>query len=231
MTARPGVTLPELVLVAWLFGLVLLAVARFAAVQGELAAAGDHRVRAADATRTADLLLTAELRYSAQPDRTATRDSVRLRAIRGAGAVCRGEGAELRVRYRGVRRPDPAKDSVVVITDAGTLGAAHGLTAVAGDDACGDGYRLTLDRAPPASRGLILVFETGSYHLTGGALRYRRGRGGRQPVIEGVLGDARFELQPGRIDARLSLHPDSLIRVPARRPAVRVRLMNPPPPP
>lgn len=231
MTVRPGVTLPELILVAWLFCLVLLAVARFATVQGRLAAASHDAVRAADLVRTVDLLLNAELRHSAAPDRTAGRDSIRLRAVRGAGAVCRREGADLRVRYRGVRRPDPTKDSVLIIGDSGTPGSAHGLVAVAGDNACGPGYRLTLDPPPTGPWGLVLVFETGSYHLSDGALRYRRGRGGRQPVTEGVLGGARFDARPDAIDARLLLHPDSLTRVPGRAPTARVRLLNPGTPP
>lgn len=45
---------------------------------------------------------------------------------------------------------------------------------------------------PPARTVLTRVFERGSYHLVGGALRYRRGEGGRQPltperIMEGRL--------------------------------------------
>lgn len=228
MSSRAGVTLPELLLASWLFALVLAATARFIAAQGALAATSHHRIRAADVARTVDLVLNGELRHVAALDVTVTADSVRLRAVRGVGVVCGGAGSELRVRYRGVRRPDAAKDSAVAVTGAATGGTAYAVTGVvSAEGGCGPGYRLSLDPAPPAATGLILVFETGSYHLSGGALRYRRGRGGRQPVTEQLLGGGTFQRRPGRIDARLALDPDSLSRIPHRRSTAVIRLLNP----
>lgn len=224
---RRGVTLPELILVAWLFALVLLALARFAAAQGRLGAVVHDRVRAADVVRTADLILTAELRYAADADIHAlTADSVRLRAFRGAGVVCAAAAGEVWVRYRGVRRPDPDKDSVLVVTAGHTDGLAHALRSAAADATCGDGYRLALDPAPHAGVGLVLVFETGAYHFADRALRYRRGRGGRQPVTETLLDGPRFEPGPGRLTLRLPLDPDSLPRLPDPTAAAVVRLLN-----
>lgn len=224
---RPGVTLPELLLVAWLFGLVLLGLARFATVQGRLAAISQDRVRAADVVRTVDVVLNRELRHSAATDRILTGDSIRLRAVRGIGAVCGAAGSDIRVAYVGVRRPDPTKDSALLISTSDTRGSAHGIAAVSADTACGGGYRLSVDPPPPERMGLALVYEAGSYHLSGGALRYRRGRGGRQPVTEAVLGGGRFVMAPGRVEARLSLTADSLPGLSRYQAAVVVRLLNP----
>lgn len=224
--SRPGVTLPELALVAWLFALVLLGLARFATAQGRLAATAHDRVRAEDLVRTAALVLDGELRHSAPVDRSVGPDSVQLRAFRGVGVICERVGSDIRIRYRGVRSPNPEKDSALVVTDSATAGVAFPLTGVVRDDGCGQGYRLTLGGAAPA-RGMVLVFETGSYHLTGGALRYRRGRSGRQPVTEAVLADAGFRDAAGTLVARLPLQPDSLPRAPTRDPRAVVRLLNP----
>ena len=221
---RPGVTLPELLLVAWLFALVLVAVARFAGAQGRLAALGQERGRAADVVRTTDLVLNGDLRYAAAPDMVPGRDSVRLRAVRGGGTIC-GGGSEVRIRYRGARRPDPAKDSAQIITAGATAGSVHQVTAVSSDTSCG-GYRLRL--SPPAGRsaGLVLIFETGAYYLSGGALRYRRGRGGRQPVTEAVLETPWFESTPGNLRVRLPLHPDSFLRLPLDQEAAIISLLS-----
>lgn len=226
MRSRAGVTLPELVLVAWLFALVLLALARFAGAQGRIAATTHDRVRAADLVRTTELVLGGELRHAAPADLSVTPDSIRLRAVRGVGVICGRVGTAVLVRYRGVRSPDPEKDSALVITGAGTTGAAYRVTGVVTDRGCGDGYRLTLDPTPPPA-GLTLIFETGSYHLSGGAFRYRRGRGGRQPVTEAVLAPSRFRTGEGSIAARLRLHPDSLPRLSRRSLAASVRRLNP----
>ena len=227
-TARPGVSLPELILTAWLFGFVLLGLARFAGAQGRLAARAHDQVRAADLVRVTALVLRAELRYAAAPDRAIGADSIHLRAVRGTGVICSRDGDVLRVRYRGVRRPDPEKDSVLVVSDSSSVGTPFRVSAVASadDGPCGPGYRLTLDGTPPG-RGLVLLFETGSYHLADGALRYRRGRGGRQPVTEAVLAGGEFRLRPGTLTAHLVLHGDSLPRAAGVEWRADVHLLNP----
>lgn len=195
-------------MVAWLFALVLLAAAAFAGAQGRLAAVSQDRVRAAEVGRTVDLVLNGELRYAAPGDAAPGPDSIRLRAVRGSAIICDG-GTELGVRYDGVRRPDPGKDSALVITGAGTAGSVHALVAAAavgGSGGCGD-LRLRLEPMPTAVTGHLLVFETGTYHLSGGALRYRRGNGGRQPVTEAVLETARLDPAPGALRARMTLSP------------------------
>jgi hypothetical protein len=179
--------------------------------------------------RTASLVLDGELRYSAAADLTVTPDSVRLRAMRGTGVICGRSGGEVRVQYQGVRRPDATKDSALVITDSATTGVAYRIehvAAAAAEPGCGAGYRLTLDGTPPGN-GLMLVFETGSYHLVDGALRYRRGRGGRQPVTESVLADGEFLRESHRLTVRLVLSDDSLPRLLVHSRAAVVGLVNP----
>lgn len=225
-SGRPGATLPELILVAWLFALVLLGLARFAGAQGRLAALAHDRTRATDLIRTTELILSGELRRAGTSDYALGGDSVRLRAVRGAGPVCGGDGVSIRVRYRGIRQPDPSKDSVVIIADGDTRGSLHVVTDAAADPACPDGYRLRLDPPPAGSTGVALIFESGSYHLSGGAFRYRRGAGGRQPVTEALLSAGWFASASGRIEAWLVLEPDSLPRLGERQAVLSTRLLN-----
>lgn len=130
-------------------------------------------------------LLARELRSGA-PGRdwaVATPDSIQLRAFRGRALVCRTTGLDLWVAYRGDRALDPAKDSVLLLDrDAGWVTAhVRRSSAAAGTCHGGASSRWTLDRAVSGST-VARVFERGSYGFGGGALRYRRGGGGRQPL-------------------------------------------------
>lgn len=177
--SRPGASLAETVTVLALSGIMLAAVARYA---GQLAAL--HRVQASAMERartleTARTVLEAELRYLA-PGRDLvglSSDSLAGRFFRGMGRIC-GDG--LRVHYRGIRAPDPGKDSLLFTGGRDPRPfALRGLSA----DLCVDGtpaLRLAADTAPP--HGVVLLFEHGSYHVGGGGLRYRIGRAGRQPL-------------------------------------------------
>lgn len=224
---RPGVTLPELILVAWLFALVLGAVAGFAAAQGRLVALTHDRVRVGEAVRVAQVVLGAELRSLGTPDLSVlTPDSVRIRAVRGGGPVCEARGQELLVRYRGVRRPEPAKDSVVLVR-ASTATPALAIAGVAADPRCGGALRLTVDGdLRDTDLGLALVFETGSYSIGDGALRYRRGAGGRQPLTETLLrGGGLSVVAPDELTVALRFDPGVLPRLDAvAGETVRVRL-------
>lgn len=200
----PGVTLPELLVVTWLFGFVLAALAGFAGAQSRMVARTHDQIRAGDLVRTAHVVLGAELRTLAPADIAAlTVDSIRIRAVRGSGVICGLDGGQVLVRYRGVRRPDPAKDSVLLVLEAATAGVAYALEAVAAvtaptadGAACGGALRLSLAGGPPeVPAGVALVFETGAYSLAG-ALRYRRGAGGRQPLTEELLGGSAFQARP-----------------------------------
>lgn len=128
-------------------------------------------------------------------------DSVALRVFRGSARVCAGDGEDGRVRvlYRGVRRPDEDKDSVLVLGSDGAWRAAD-LLAVEGGAACGAAVGGSWERwrlGQPVPGALLLrVYEWGSYHLAGGALRYRRGAAGRQPLTPEVLAEDGTGLEP-----------------------------------
>lgn len=124
-------------------------------------------------------------------------DSLALRAFRGMGVVCGAPASAgtLVVAYSGDRRPDPEKDSVELTHADGTTSFARFDGAVPSSAACALATpaesvdEWTLD--PPAPGGAVVarVFESGSYHLAGSALRYRIGAGGRQPLTPEVWSD------------------------------------------
>lgn len=228
MTRRDGaVTIAELLLVFWLFGFVLAAMAGFAVAMGRLSAAQRDRARAQELVRTTRVVLRSELRHSVGEqlgDHGA--GFLQLRAVRGTGAVCQAEDDDLLLRYRGSRQPDPDKDSVLLIGARGTH-AVRRLLAVAESDRCSGSLRLRLDAPGPASPGLALVFEPGVYRLTDGALRYERGSAGRQPLTEPLLRpSSRFRMETGHLVAVLDLWPDSLRTISFGAVDSRVTILN-----
>ncbi len=120
-------------------------------------------------------------------------DSVHLRAFRGVALPCAGlespEGDHL-MMYRGLRQPDPVKDSLLLLLGNGTWQVVD-LTEVPSapdeDTMCPSGsqpwnpgwWSLHDLGAPPV---MARIFERGSYHLADGAFRYRPGDAGRQPL-------------------------------------------------
>lgn len=217
-------------MVAWLFGFVLAALAGFAGAQSRLVAHTHDRTRAGDLVRVAHIILGAELRTTGPADiAVLTPDSIRMRAIRGSGVICGLDGREILLRYAGVRRPDPAKDSILLVLQPSTAGDAYGLEAVAADARCGGSLRLLLAGRPPdLPAGVALVFETGVYSLAG-ALRYRRGAGGRQPLTEDLLDASGFEARsPATVHARLGFRTGAFIRTDPESAEVSVHLANGP---
>lgn len=226
MTAyRRGATLIELVLVLSLFSLVLGGLARFVAGHGRLARTQLEAARFAEAVRASRLILAGEVRTaSAQDILAAGPDSVRVRAFRGGGGVCSVSGTQVEVRYHGYRQPDPTKDSVALVT---ALGEEYRAVEGVSDAGCGgEGLLLTLDAAPASDPAFILLFETGAYHLADGALRYRRGMSGRQPLVEAVLRPAAFQVANGSISFDAGPRPDSVPTV-GRDAAVAMARLNP----
>ena len=117
-------------------------------------------------------------------------DSVAVRAVRGTGVRCASvPPPRWVVRYTGLRRPDPAKDSLLVLANDGVWRVADLVRARARPGACGDGAGGEVWELNPAVPGAVVgrVFERGSYHVAAGAFRYRPGRGGRQPLTAQVL--------------------------------------------
>lgn len=143
-------------------------------------------------------------------------DSLPVRAHRGTVVFCpEGMGAAgWAVGVRGIRMPDPSKDSVTVLGRDGrwTLhrlaGRTTGIVGCPGLPREARHELWMLD--PPPDVPLVgRYFERGSYHLAGRALRYRRGDGGRQPLTPEVLSTpgSGFEPRGDRLQARLRFLP------------------------
>jgi hypothetical protein len=179
--------------------------------QSRLARSAGDSADAAEALRTATQVLSAETRWlvPALDVRALTRDSLSLRALRGSGVVCALDPASgAVVRYRGLRDPDPAKDSVLIERGVNTELTAL-LLSVAPTGALCDSVpaiRLAVNQ-PLAVGDVLLVFESGNYYLSGGALRYRLGGEGRQPVTGALFDDARssFSSTAGGWSAQIGL--------------------------
>jgi len=203
-------------LVALLLGLLLTTLAlRSLTGMRSLAESLERRGEALDALRTARHVLGRELRagprwvVAAAP----AGETLAVRALRGVALVCPGtvRGRDVTVVPDGIRSPDPRKDSIWLLGSAGE----SRLLAIAGTgpgEACpslmvGPTLRWTLSGDPPTGPSVALWFERGSYHLSGGALRYRRGAAGRQPLTPEVLGTppSRFEAWRGGVAARLDV--------------------------
>lgn len=190
-----GYTLAEATIALVLGAGLTLCLATILTVVGRLAATQTRLTAAADTERIVAAVLGAELRSLTAADVAFGADSVRLRAFRGAGVVCSADETGLLVSYRGVRLPEPDKDSVLLIwpdferaADVEAVGAASGCER---DDA--PSLRLAIRGSGPDSvpaPAYALVFETGAYSISAAALRYRRGAGGRQPLTETNLSTA-----------------------------------------
>jgi prepilin-type N-terminal cleavage/methylation domain-containing protein len=192
-TGRTGFTLPELLVGLVVAGMISSAALGLLAAQLRLARDVGSRTTAAHAVRVASTVLSGELRRMAGQDlRALGRDSIAIRAFRGSAIPCARSGQYLVVRYRGDRLPDPGKDSVVVISASAAesvvrlaeVRPATGHTCTVREGELAAAWSL----APAAdSAAFLLLFEAGSYYLSGSALRYRLGAEGRQPVTAELL--------------------------------------------
>ena len=211
MTRRAGYSAIELLIALLLGGLVSSAAIALLHGQSRLAHSMSDSADAAEALRTATQVLTAETRWltPALDVRAIAPDSLSLRALRGSGVVCALDPAYGGiVRYRGLRDPDPSKDSVLIERGANTELSALVLGVVTAGSVCDSVPAIKLAVNQPLVIGdVVIVFESGNYYLSGGALRYRLGAGGRQPVTAAVLDDARsaFNNAPGAWGAQLGL--------------------------
>lgn len=209
-----GFTLIEALAALTLTALLATAVVATALAQLRLARAVALRAASADAVRTTSWVLSGEARRGHARDvRGWSTDSIALRAFRGRGIVCGSAGNRLVVRYTGDRLPDATKDSVLTAGEeleraAAVLGAAD----VTGPCAARSGerlLRLDLDR-PLAGAPLILVFESGSYHIAARAFRYRSGAEGRQPITAEVFRGRSGFVTVTDATIRYALDPDSM---------------------
>lgn len=242
---RPGTSLAELVVAMTLLAVIGTMVVALLRTESRLAGHSADRAETLDAMRTAAAIFAAELR-PVEPGADLHGidvDALALRVFRGAGVVCGIAGDDLLVRYRGLRQPDPAKDSVVVVTAAEGEHAEVLGSAITGQGGCAtrDGETVVQLKlggaAQPLEGDLLLVFEAGSYHLDA-AFRYRRGSSGRQPITAEVFTEAsRFVAWPHTTDETagvgLELNPATSTRTIrgaalADRAWVRVTLRNRP---
>ena len=213
--ARPsstGLSLPE-ILIALLLGLLVVhlgldSLGRFEAARGRMA----DRTDALVALRVSRLVLRREMRRGVGgADWMLEGDSLSIRAFRGVALVCRSDSAtaSLVVSYLGDRAPDPTKDSLLLVTEAGRgqvralVGTAAPTIPCAGpDSAAAAEWRLDVG-APPGSIA-VKLFERGAYHLSGSALRYQRGGSGRQPLTPEAWSSAtRWQVSAGRVGVEL----------------------------
>ena len=180
------------ILVALLLGLFLLQAGMWAVARVRVSHA--HLVTRSEvlaAVRLAGSLLRLETSTGTRGrDWAISGEALSLRAFRGTGLVCGTlSGADTVVAsYKGYRRPDPSKDSVLLVYPDGSRGVAvlRGWAA-APDTLCAGGplvgrVVLRLGSAVPTGAVIARVFERGSYTFSRRALRYRRGAGGRQPL-------------------------------------------------
>ncbi|MBI4408665.1 MAG: hypothetical protein HY561_03080 [Gemmatimonadetes bacterium] len=213
---RAGFSLAETSVTLALASVILAALAGAVQTAERLARNQAERVAASEALRVAEVVLGAELRaLEPREDLGAVaRDSLPLRAFRGVSLICARSADTVWVRYRGSRDPEPSKDSVLVL-DRDALGRALSLA----DDANGGvlcpadadetlrRWTLPLAGLAPA---LLLLFESGSYHLAGQALRYRRGAAGRQPLTTDAFDPLGTGFQPVGSGGEL-VPPDSAV--------------------
>ncbi len=128
-------------------------------------------------------------------------DSLSLRAFRGIGLVEGRSGSPrtMTVCFRGIRSPAPEKDSLLLLGGDGRwrVVALEGRNADSAGCQGLEGWSREAWTVSQMGTDAVLarLFERGSYHLSGGALRYRRGRGGRQPLTPEVIEDGSFLAQ------------------------------------
>ena len=199
--ARRGTSLLEaLVAAVGLLLLVTLALRTFGDLARQ-AAAQRTRATRLQSSRIARSVLRAEVAELGSPGDLAVLppDSLNVKSFRGAAYVCPAAlDSVVDVRWSGRRAPDPRKDSVLALLADGRW-VRSDLVRVTRSKrgACdGAGTVSTWTLRPPRRNAVLLrFFESGSYHLSDGALRYRSGGSGRQPLTESALGAARFSLR------------------------------------
>ena len=207
-----GASLVE-VLVALVLGLFVLHLGHATlGALGDARRSLERRVDLLTAERVARTVLRGELRHGVgERDWHATADSIGLRAYRGVCSVDAERGRAV-VTYRGDRRPSPVKDSLEVLDSRGRLihrrlDRVRSVTPMCsglGPDEVA--LEVGVEGTLPGDALLLRPFESGSYHLHGAALRYRVGRGGRQPLTPEVWEDAhtRFLVGDAAIGVRLT---------------------------
>lgn len=176
------------VFVTLLLGLLLTTLVwRDAAVIRTTLAGVAEQTARTEARRVIGLVLDAEAGGFVEGGAPA--GQVAVRAHRWWGVVCDTlpRAGRATLLFQGLRRPDPDKDSLLVVSAGGRVEVRRldGVRAVAG---CGAtavevAWAPHPDEPPPR---LVRGFEYGVY-LLDEAFRYRRGSGGAQPLTAAVF--------------------------------------------
>lgn len=193
MRSRAGAALLELVVAAVLSTIVVGAAVLVLQTQGAVGRMITTRSERNDAIRSAFAILRAELRHHTSSDvRAVGRDSITSRVFRGVATVCGFNAPDVFVRYSGLRLPDPAKDSALQVGPENTaaIASVRADTSACGRNA-GDQILALRWSAPPRVGATWIIFESGSYHVSAHALRYRQSAGTRQPVTTEAFDDGR----------------------------------------
>jgi hypothetical protein len=196
MKLRSGVSLIEALTALALGGLLCVVLIAALAASRRGAAAHALAIERVEARRLAAVVLAAEVRnlVPGEDFEVPERAVLELRAVRGIAISCGAADGAVFIRYRGMRDPEPRKDSVIAITAAAERVLALAETAPVVGQCHAEPGEVVLgwrfEGEPPPGRPLYLLFERGSYHLSDRALRYRRGDGGRQPLTPEIYRDA-----------------------------------------
>jgi hypothetical protein len=187
-SAPPGFTVAEVLVAATLIAVLSMLLFGALTVHVRLARQLAQRVLDADAVRTASTVLGGELRRGMPADvRAVSRDSLGVRGFRGIATICAASAGNLVVQFRGDRLPQPVEDSLLWLAADGPETAVALLSvqpdATGGCTGVTGGVVQQWRTEPPLpERGVLLLFESGTYFLSAGALRYRLGAAGRQPL-------------------------------------------------
>ena len=139
----------------------------------------------ADATRVVGLLMDLDAEGIVGSGRSG---EVLVRAYRWWGVPCAaGRRGGASVSWRGSRRPDPSKDSVWILSATG-VPSVRRVSRVTRARDCAEGSALHIEWQSDVVQPAVLLrgFERGGYTLDD-AFRYRRGRGGAQPLTAAVF--------------------------------------------
>ena len=223
-----GRTVLEVLVVCLLVALVLPPVMSGLAASRRSAEAVVRRSEGNATARAVFVLMGEELRRGGglgEHARLVSPGVIGLRAFRGTGFLCSVDGSlevepgsepdsVASITFVGTRMPDPQKDSVEAVLVDGRLWRSE-VAGASGLEECGGGrgrgFRITLAEPPPVGPILFRFFERGEYHLADRALRYRRGKGGRQPLTPERVGVGVFgpsPAAPASLQVRLELTPD-----------------------
>ena len=230
-----GFTLIELLVGSAVAGVLAAGALVLLHASGQVLRAHMEALSGAESARVVSTTLPSDLRFADPADIVgAGVDSLALRAIRGVAIVCAVTPGAFMVRYRGLRQPNPDKDSVRFLDPRG---GADRLAAL-GSDADGEGgcpahagesiRRWSATDTVGRPGDILLLFERGTYAFTGDALRYRRGAAGRQPLTEEVIPAGRFVWTAGPGSVRVDFETASGRSQPSRQHRASVRLRNGP---